>query len=161
MEGFAYWLEIKGVKAIEPTWNTDEIKFDHFCKAIERDSRNDVKAIVYSIDSPDLQKLQLKDQYSIIYHKTAAVIGMMEDYFGESGFQKALQHFLERNQHSTVVTEDLWEWLQTVTGFNAKAIFDDWVRKPGFPFIRVQRNGNVVKLKQKRFVRGEESENRY
>ena len=150
-EGFATYIEYKGVKSYETNWDTDS-KFltDDLHHVMDLDATKGSHPIVVDVDTPD----QINAVFDLIsYSKGASVIRMMEDFMGSANFRQGLQNFLTKFSYKTAVTKDLFDELSQVSGLDVSAIMDTWTRQKGFPVLTLTKSsdGGYV-IKQERFV---------
>ncbi|MCX5788003.1 MAG: M1 family aminopeptidase [Elusimicrobia bacterium] len=73
-----------------------------------------------------------------LYEKGGWVLHMLRFTLGDKDFWRAVQHYVRRHQHQSVVTNDLIEAIEESTGRNLRPFFDRWVFQAGYPNFRVQ-----------------------
>ncbi|XP_046631093.1 glutamyl aminopeptidase-like [Daphnia pulicaria] len=150
-EGFASYMEFKGTDACEPTWDMMTfILSDDVGPVMELDSKLSSHPIVVTVNHPD-EITEIFD--AISYNKGAAVLMMLESFMGPENFQKGIQDFLKEYKFKNAATADLWRVLQTVTPqLDITRIMDTWTRQMGYPVLNYTVNGNVLTVKQSRFL---------
>lgn len=103
-EGFASYIESKGLAAAEPTWEImDSFTVDDMHSVLVTDSLPSTRAIVKDADTPD-EITALFD--SIAYNKAASIIRMCEDFVGAENFQKTVTKYLTDFKYKSTVTSD-------------------------------------------------------
>ncbi|XP_066993050.2 glutamyl aminopeptidase isoform X2 [Anabrus simplex] len=156
-EGFASYMEYKGVDHAHPEWAMmDQFLIDDLHPVLILDAALSSHPIVQQVGHPD-EITELFD--TISYNKGAAVIRMLEDFMGQENFQKGITAFLNAYKFENAVTQDLWDELQKVEDeksehpTNITQVMDTWTRQMGFPVITVtvNENGDRV-LSQSRFL---------
>ncbi|MEM1009630.1 MAG: M1 family metallopeptidase, partial [Myxococcota bacterium] len=87
------------------------------------------------------------------YPKGALVLHMIRTKLGDALWWKAINHYLKKHAHQNVETHDFRKALEQVSGQNWIPFFDQWLRRPGHPKLRVsweyQEQSRLVKLKIK------------
>lgn len=108
-EGFATYIEYKGIKSYETDWDTDSFFLNgDLNRAFDLDATLASHPIVVSVDTPD----QINAVFdTIAYSKGSSVIRMMENFLGPADFQKGLHNFLVKYQFDTAITKDLFDEL--------------------------------------------------
>lgn len=79
-----------------------------------------------------------------IYQKGAVVLGMLRWHLGDSAFFGGLQLYLQTHYNGNATTDDMKTALETASGRNLTAFFDEWVLGKGWPKLAVtyRRNGS-------------------
>ncbi|MBZ5552128.1 MAG: M1 family metallopeptidase [Acidobacteriia bacterium] len=156
-EGLATWMEGKPVDAWKPEWNVglDEMSRGDILTtlgALDVDSLASTRAIHQPAETPD-QILELFD--GVAYGKTAAVLRMLEAYWGPEGFRTGLNAYLKQYAYRNTTAADFWTMLQKVSGKPVDKIMQSFVKQPGVPMIsiRAEASGNSTKvtLQQQRY----------
>ena len=131
-EGFATYIEYKGVQSYESGWDM-ESKFltGDLHPVLELDATESSHPIVVDVSTPD-EINAVFDQ--IAYSKGASVIRMMEDFMGGDDFRRGISNFLKKFSFQNAVTEDLLKELSDVSteGLNVTHIMNTWTRQKGF-----------------------------
>ncbi|XP_045115492.1 glutamyl aminopeptidase-like isoform X2 [Portunus trituberculatus] len=157
-EGFASYVEYKGVAHVEPNW---EMEFQ-FCTrtllpVLGDDALVSSHPIIQTVETPD-QINSIFDK--IAYNKGASVLRMLEDFMGES-FQIGINAFLKKFMYANAVTQDLWNELTRAWAghvpVGAKsdvgAIMNTWTQQMGFPVVTVKRAApDTLAFSQQRFL---------
>jgi aminopeptidase N len=96
---------------------------------------------------------QHKNNYPepVIYHKGAAVLGMLRYHLGDAIFFAGLQTYLNRFAYKTATSYDLWEHFENVAGQDLDWFFQKWVFEKGYPKFDVSYSTgkiNKIKIKQ-------------
>ncbi len=161
-EGFASYLPYvyfsgradAGPRAVaQPDWWRD----GYFAQAATK---------VHALSSPDPDFADLFDSHA--YEKGALVIHLMRnvadampsaDGGTEEVFTKALRLYLTRNGQSTATSFELQRALEEATGQSWQLFFDQWVRSPGHPELKVAAKWDggalVVDVEQAQATRAE------
>lgn len=78
------------------------------------------------------------DQFDFrAYPKGSWVLHMLRSRLGEDVYRRAIRLYLERHALSSVVTDDLRQALEEVSGKPLDAFFDQWVYHGGVPHLEV------------------------
>ena len=98
---------------------------------------NDTTAVVRRpvIDTIETDLLELLNNNS--YAKGGWVLHMLRSQLGDSAFFKGIRDYYARHKHGTALTADLQLALERSSGRNLQTFFDQWLRRPGYPEIRV------------------------
>lgn len=103
-EGFASYIEYKGLTEAEPTWQImDHFTVDNLHSVLQLDALPSTRAIIKDADTPD-EITALFD--SIAYNKAASIIRMLDDFVGPANFQKAVTKYLTDFKYKSTVTSD-------------------------------------------------------
>lgn len=103
-EGFASYIEYKGLAEAEPTWEiTNSFTVDDMHGVLVTDSLPSTRAILKDAETPD-EITSLFD--SIAYGKSASIIRMLEDFVGEENFRKTVTKYLTDFKYKSTVTSD-------------------------------------------------------
>ncbi|MEO0531975.1 MAG: HEAT repeat domain-containing protein, partial [Planctomycetota bacterium] len=79
------------------------------------------------------------DQFDFrAYPKGSWVLHMLRSRLGEDLYRKAIRLYLERHALSSVVTDDLRQAFEEVSGKPFDAFFDQWVYQGGVPKLKVR-----------------------
>ncbi len=79
---------------------------------------------------------QPMEQFSFrAYPKGSWVLHMIRTQLGEDLFRRCVQTYLERHRHATVVTQDLIDIIEELSGRSWERFFDQWVRLSGYPSL--------------------------
>eukprot|EP00096_Caligus_rogercresseyi_P010039 TRINITY_DN3536_c0_g1_i1.p1 TRINITY_DN3536_c0_g1~~TRINITY_DN3536_c0_g1_i1.p1 ORF type:complete len:884 (-),score=271.03 TRINITY_DN3536_c0_g1_i1:95-2746(-) len=157
-EGFASYIQYKGLKSYESDWDTDS-KFltDTLHEVLKLDATTASHPIVVQVDNPD-QITAVFD--TISYNKGSSVIRMMEGFMGAEDFRQGITNFLQKYSYKTVVTQDLFDELTAASslGLDITKIMKTWTMQKGYPVISVTKNEEgLYTLKQERFLQNPDS----
>ncbi|ADL18458.1 Probable aminopeptidase [Acidilobus saccharovorans 345-15] len=147
-ESFATFMSYKAVSSFAP----ELLMWENFLLgetdgAMVRDSLSTTHPIHVEVSSPDEIEEIFDD---ISYGKGASILRMVEYFLGES-FRKGLSSYLEHHAYSNAVAQDLWTAIQPFTSVPVADLMNDWITKPGYPYLRVTVEGSRVRLEQHRF----------
>ncbi len=148
-ESFATFMSYKAVDSFMPNMNMwDDFLINETSGAMVRDSLSTTHPIHVDVKSPDEIEGIFDD---ISYGKGASILRMIEYFLGES-FRKGLNNYLNHFKYSNAKANDLWDSLQTTTSYPVRSIMDSWIMQPGYPYVKVEFDGNHILLEQKRFT---------
>ncbi|XP_017084588.2 glutamyl aminopeptidase isoform X2 [Drosophila eugracilis] len=155
-EGFASFIEYKGVKQMHPEWDMDnQFVIEELHPVLTIDATLASHPIVKSIESP----AEITEYFdTITYSKGAALVRMLENLVSEEKLRNATTRYLVRHIYSTATTEDYLTAVEEEEGldFDVKLIMQTWTEQMGLPVVEVEKTGNTVKLTQKRFLANED-----
>jgi aminopeptidase N len=78
------------------------------------------------------------EQFSFrAYPKGGWVLHMLRGELGEDLFRQCVKTYLERHAYETVVTQDLVEVFEELSGRSLSQFFDQWVYLSGYPSLKV------------------------
>jgi aminopeptidase N len=83
-------------------------------------------------------KDQLFDTYA--YPRGGAVLHMLRKTLGDENWWRAINHYLTKNAHQPVETEQFRIAIEEATGQSMDWFFDEWLYKMGHPVFRVTQN---------------------
>lgn len=148
-EGFASYIEYLAVDKLFPEWDiwTQFVQLDH-AGALSLDGLKTTHAIEVDVHHPS-EISEIFDAVS--YSKGASVIRMLSTYLGEKDFRDGLRQYLKKHAYGNASTVDLWSAFEKVSGKPVKSMMQNWTRKPGYPFIRVNEKSNLLQLTQQRY----------
>lgn len=152
-EGFASYMEYKGVNHVHPEWKIHwQFLSDDFANTLRLDGRVSSHPIVQAVSHPN-QITELFD--TISYNKGATVIRMLEDFLGPEAFRAGVSSFLQAFSFKNAVTQDLWDSLQKQVKDNVSVelVMDTWTKQMGYPFVTpTQLDENRIRFSQERFL---------
>ncbi|CAG0878547.1 unnamed protein product [Darwinula stevensoni] len=155
-EGFASYIEYKGVAQYETDWDMDTVFLaDDLQRILRQDAGLTSHPIVQVVNNPD-EITELFD--SITYAKVgASLLRMLEFFMGPEDFRLGISRFLKRFAYKNAVTSDLWndltqEWKRKEDGLNLSLIMDTWTRQMGYPTLNVRDDGDHYVITQERFI---------
>ncbi|WP_248355719.1 M1 family metallopeptidase [Anaeromyxobacter oryzae] len=147
-EAFATWMAYKIVDQWNPGWRV-WLDFDQGkAAAMQLDAlrsthpiRAEVKDVADAGEAFDL----------ITYEKGGAVLRMIEGYLGAERFRDGIRRYMRRHAKANAVADDLWSALAEASQQPVVELANAWIGEPGFPLVRVARNGRALRLEQRRF----------
>ncbi|KAI4459362.1 protease m1 zinc metalloprotease [Holotrichia oblita] len=152
-EGFATYIEYKGVDYAEPTWQMmDQFIIADLHPVLILDATLASHPIVQTVLTPD-EITAIFD--TISYNKGAAILRMLEDAVGQENFKAGVTKYLKDHEFGNAVTQDLWNALQEIVldDINITELMNTWTMQMGYPVIDVTSDGedNYI-LKQRRYL---------
>ena len=75
-----------------------------------------------------------------LYPKAALVLHMMRRWLGDELFFKGIRNYTRKFSNGLVMTEDLREAFEEVTGYNLDWYFDQWIYHGGHPELKVSHS---------------------
>ena len=127
------WLDLGLAKysaMLEIEENEGETEFEEFLQDTQID------ALTYG-EIPVLQAARLPDFspeiYALAGSKGAMVLNMLRFTIGDKAFFATLKQFAEKHAWSSVVTADLREVAEAITGESLQAFFIQWTENTGTP----------------------------
>ncbi|XP_043192458.1 glutamyl aminopeptidase-like isoform X2 [Amphibalanus amphitrite] len=159
-EGFASYIEYKGLAHVHPDWDAEaHLLPDDLQRVMDLDATLSSHPIVQPVDTPD-QITSIFD--AISYAKGASVLRMLEGFMGDEEFRQGISNFLKRFAYDNAVTLDLWNELSKVSSkrLPISKIMDTWTRQMGFPVLEMTRGagGATYTVTQRRFLADKEAE---
>ncbi|MFP3172329.1 MAG: M1 family metallopeptidase [Acidilobus sp.] len=148
-ESFATFMSYKAMSSFAPElmpWET--FLYGETDGAMVRDSLSTTHPIHVEVSTPD-EIEAIFDEIS--YGKGASILRMIEYFLGES-FRKGLSSYLEHHSYSNASANDLWTAIQPFTSVPVVDLMNDWIMKPGYPYVKVGVEGGRVRLEQHRFT---------
>ncbi|MGK0187743.1 MAG: aminopeptidase N [Verrucomicrobiales bacterium] len=118
---------------------------DFFKYGLYRNSRGilnnskDTIPIVYRDYSDPMEQFSFR-----AYPKGGWVLHMLRSQLGPDLFRKCVATYLERHQFETVVTQDLIDVFQELSGRSLQQFFDQWVYLSGYPELNVDYKWNEL-----------------
>ena len=155
-EGFASFMEYKGMNAAHPEWNIwDTFVQDHTYKAIVGDYEQTSQPLIRKVNKPN----EMNYMTRIVYNKGSTILNMFENTMGSKEFQQSIQTYLNSLQFQTATSENLYEALETNWIYNdtqnAREFFTSWTEQIGFPYLNItcdEMNKSCTYV-QERFIR--------
>ncbi|ELU18860.1 hypothetical protein CAPTEDRAFT_133041, partial [Capitella teleta] len=155
-EGFANFMEYKGVNHARPEWKMlDQFLDDAVILGMSSDGLKSSHPINVPVHDP-AEINQIFD--AISYQKGGSVIRMLESFLSQSTFEQGLHSYLIKHSYQNAQTSDLWEALtiqavsEGVTDVNVGTIMDTWTSQMGYPVVNIHRQGNQITATQERFL---------
>jgi len=147
-ESFATFMAAKFVDMLRPKWDVwDEFLEGTMNAAMMLDGLESTHPIDAKVDSPS----QIQEIFDAIsYDKGSCILMMLEHYVGERYFQDGLKSYLKKFKYGNAKGGDLWDEIESSSNLPVRKIMESWIKKPGYPFLDVRRNGETV-IRQSRF----------
>jgi puromycin-sensitive aminopeptidase len=147
-EAFATWMSYKIVDEWNPAWRV-WLDFDQGkAAAMHLDALRSTHPIHAEIRDVNAAG----EAFDLItYEKGGAVLRMVEGYLGEERFRDGIRLYMRRHAKGNAVADDLWSALSEASGEPVLELANAWIGKPGFPLVRVVREGRKLTLEQRRF----------
>ncbi len=134
-ESFATWMEYKAAAAVQPEQGFETDTLRGTLDVMDMDELPSARQIHQPIKNLD----DLANAFdSITYDKGAAVLRMFESYVGEDGWQRGIHAYLSKFARGNAATRDFIGTIAATTGHpELVPAFDDFVDRPGIPYLRV------------------------
>ena len=133
-EAFATWMANRATQHFNPTW---QVLFKRQLPK-DRAMRRDSSASTRAIRSGAVSERATADVFDVItYEKGGAVLSMLEQWLGETTFQRGLAAYMSDRRLSNATAGDLWHHLGQAAGQDVAAVAASWTDQPGFPLIKV------------------------
>jgi puromycin-sensitive aminopeptidase len=147
-EAFATFMEMLAVDAWKPEWR----RWDSFTvsrsAAMQVDGLKSTRPIEFPVEKPE----EAAGMFDVLtYEKGASVLRMLEQYLGADPFRDGIRLYLRRHAYGNSETTDLWNALEDSTRQPARALMDTWIFQPGYPVVKVERDGHGLVLSQQIF----------
>ena len=158
-EGFASWMGTKCTAHFNPQWevwfekNTprDPTRRTGISKELEMEG--DARSTTHPIQQPIANEAEANSAFDdITYRKGQAFLLMLESFLGENTFRDGIRRYMAVHKYSNSTTADLWNALSQASGKPVGEIAAGWTEQPGFPVVKVKRDGENVSLMQERFT---------
>ncbi|XP_030559529.1 glutamyl aminopeptidase-like [Drosophila novamexicana] len=151
-EGFARFMQYKGVHAVHPDWGMlEQFQIMALHPVLLFDAKLSSHPIVQKVESPD-EITAIFD--TISYEKAGSVLRMLESVVGADKFELAVTSYLTKFQYANTVTDDfLTEVAAQVSAFNVKQFMRTWTEQMGYPVLNVRRASETsFIISQQRFL---------
>ncbi len=93
------------------------------------------------VDRPVIDTLQT-DLFALLdansYQKGAWVLHMLRDQVGDEAFFRGIRAYQAAHRNGTALTRDLRQAMEDASGQDLGWFFDQWLRKPGYPVLRIE-----------------------
>jgi len=152
-EGFASWMEYKGVDHLKPDWNMmEQFWSSKLLPALHLDSL----ATSHPVSVPVRDPKEIEAIFDTIsYKKGSSIIHMLESYIGENDLRAGLKQYLNKHQFKNAVTRDLWKELTAASTekVDVEEMMNTWTLQMGYPLITFSKSndGNWF-ISQSRFL---------
>ena len=158
-EGFASWMGTKCTAHFNPQWEVwlekniprDPTRRTGISKELEMEG--DARSTTHPIQQPIANEAEANNAFDdITYRKGQAFLLMLERFLGENAFRDGIRRYMAARKYSNSTTADLWNALSQASGKPVGEIAAGWTEQPGFPVVKVKRDGENVSLTQERFT---------
>ncbi len=158
-EGFASWMGAKCTDHFNPEWNewlrrtTSRNPSSRVGFPKDTAMQSDARSTTHPVQQPIKTEAEAGGAFDeITYRKGQAIIRMLESFLGEDVFRDGIRKYLAAHKYSNTTTADLWAALTDVSGKPINEIAPGWTEQPGFPVVKVTRQGATIALEQERFT---------
>ncbi|XP_017084638.2 glutamyl aminopeptidase [Drosophila eugracilis] len=151
-EGFARFMQYKGVNAVHADWGMlEQFQIVALQPVLLYDAKLSSHPIVQKVESPD-EITAIFD--TISYEKGGSVIRMLETLVGAEKFEEAVTNYLVKHQFNNTVTDDfLTEVEAVVTDVEIKKLMLTWTEQMGYPVLNVSKVADgTFQVTQQRFL---------
>jgi puromycin-sensitive aminopeptidase len=148
-EAFATFMSYLCVNDLYPEWRVFDSFFRIRANAFETDQLASTRPIEYPVLSPNDASGMFD---TLTYTKGGAVLRMLEQWLGADRFRDGIRRYLSTHAYGNTETHHLWDALEEETGEPVRRIMDAWIFQPGYPAVTVRREGDRIRLTQRRYV---------
>ena len=149
-ESFATFMSFKMVDELHKDWYMwGDFFMSETAGALNGDSLQNSHPIEAEVKTPD-DIAQIFDEIS--YGKGASILRMIEGYVGRENFRNGIRKYLKDHEYGNARGSDLWGSIEKESGMPVSRIMEAWIKRMGYPVVRVTRNGGKIRLEQKRFL---------
>src|SRR5437016_1911774 len=158
-EGFASWMGSKCTAHFNPQWEVwlrrefprDPTRRVGIAKELEMEG--DARSTTHPIQQRIANEAEASSAFDdITYRKGQAFLLMLESFLGEDVFRDGIRRYVAAHKYSNSTTADLWNALRQASDKPVGEIAAGWTEQPGFPVVKVKRDGETVSLTQERFT---------
>src|SRR6266699_3220183 len=158
-EGFASWMGGKCTAHFNPDWEVwlarniqrDPTRRTGIAKEVAMEG--DARSTTHAIQQPVANEAEANSAFDdITYRKGQSFLRMLESFLGEATFRDGIRRYIAAHKYSNTTTADLWNALSDASGKPVGEIAAAWTEQPGFPVVKVKRDGGKVSLTQERFT---------
>src|SRR5437016_602748 len=158
-EGFASWMGSKCTAHFNPDWEVwlakniqrDPTRRTGISKELEMEG--DARSTTHPIQQRIANEAEASSAFDdITYRKGQAFLLMLESFLGEDVFRDGIRRYVAAHKYSNSTTADLWNALRQASDKPVGEIAAGWTEQPGFPVVKVKRDGETVSLTQERFT---------
>ncbi|KAH8312019.1 hypothetical protein KR044_009051, partial [Drosophila immigrans] len=155
-EGFARFMQYKGVNAVFPEWGMlEQFNIAALHPVLIFDAKLSSHPIVQKVESPD-EITAIFD--TISYEKAGSILRMLENLVGSEKFEEAVTNYLTKFTFSNTVTDDfLTEVAALVSDYDVKQLMRTWTEQMGYPVLNVSRSDAGFIITQQRFLSNKDS----
>ena len=149
-ESFATYFGYRVVDHYYPEWDVwEQFLQGQTQVALDRDALHET----FSIEIPGGDHVVINASTApIIYNKGGSVLRQVEGYVGKEAFREGLRLYLRKYQYLCASSRDLWDALEAVSAKPVSKMMSNWVGQPGFPMVSVEREGDNLRMNQRRFT---------
>ncbi|KAH8399402.1 hypothetical protein KR215_009736, partial [Drosophila sulfurigaster] len=157
-EGFARFMQYKGVNAVYPDWGMlEQFQILSMHSVLIFDAKLSSHPIVQKVESPD-EITAIFD--TISYDKAGSILRMLENLVGSEKFEEAVTNYLIKFEYGNTVTDDfLTEVAAVFSDLDVKQLMRTWTEQMGYPVLNVSRSDAGFTITQQRFLSNKESYN--
>ncbi|WP_163933961.1 M1 family metallopeptidase [Paraferrimonas sp. SM1919] len=145
-EAFASWMGEKIAHKLHPEYGRDLLLSQNRVMAA------DAKITTKPIRKEVRNEADIMDGLGLNYAKGSAVLAMIENWIGEEPFKQGVRNYINNNEFSNAVADDLWNELAKASGKDVPAVLTSFIEQSSYPLISFSREGNKLTLSQQRFV---------
>jgi tricorn protease interacting factor F2/3 len=148
-ESFATFMGYKMEDRLHPEWDRwAEFITQRTSVPLMWDALGSTHPIDVRVEDPH-QIGEIFDEIS--YGKGANILRMIEGFLGPEIFRRGISQYLKRFAYSNAEGRDLWQSLEEASNQPVSRIMSEWIRRPGYPIIRVAVRDGALHLEQDRF----------
>src|SRR5205807_8710909 len=109
--------------------------------------QGDARATTHPIQQPVNNEAEANSAFDdITYNKGQSFLRMLESFLGENVFRDGIRRYIAAHKYSNSTTADLWNALGEASGKPVGEIAAAWTEQPGFPVVKVKRDGDKISL---------------
>ncbi|MDQ2824951.1 MAG: M1 family metallopeptidase [Verrucomicrobiota bacterium] len=158
-EGFASWMGTKCTAHFNPQWEVwlqkniprDPTRRTGISKELAMEG--DARSTTHAIQQPIRNEVEANSAFDdITYRKGQAFLLMLESFLGENDFRDGIRRYIAAHKYSNSTTADLWKALSEASRKPVEEIAAAWTEQPGFPIVKLRRDGENISLSQERFT---------
>ena len=147
-EAFATFMATLAVDHIKPEWQQWTTFAVSRASAMQVDGLRSTRPIEFPVHRPE----EAQGMFDVLtYQKGAAVLRMLEQYLGAEAFRAGIRLYLKKHEFDNTETTDLWDAIEEASQQPARALMDSWIFQPGYPLLKVEVQGNEVRISQQLF----------
>ena len=137
------WLNESFATFMEATWTEKSLGRDSYLLEMRKNQNTALATWRRGVRRPIVTKYysgsdSVFDDYA--YPRGGAVINNLRQVLGDRDFWRAINHYLTKNAHQPVSTEQLRIAIEESTGQSMDWFFDQWIYKMGNPNFEVTKN---------------------
>ncbi|CAK9682964.1 Aminopeptidase 2 [Candida parapsilosis] len=149
-EGFATWMSWYACDALYPDWKVWE---SYVSDSLQHALTLDALRSSHPIEVPVKRADEINQIFDAIsYSKGSSLLKMISRWLGEDTFIKGVSNYLKKHKWGNTETLDLWKALSDASGKDVVKVMDIWTKNIGFPIVKVEEDGNSIKVTQNRFL---------